>query len=213
MTELQIALPASLQNQLDVYLQIFLKAKQRLEKFASEYQWLESCQQSWITEMCVFDQKPAFDQAVINLFGLSQSETIPSTYVAIIEHDQLLIVTPELYWEIYPDGREDLAYEKLICHELAHRLHIRLLNGDEDRMGPMWFFEGFATLAADQFSGQAIQVTFSDIEAVWNQTQRGSYRVYNQIIKYCLQFATLPQLLEQASESNFENWLRSLIRH
>ncbi len=54
------------------------------------------------------------------------------------------------YAEIYPEGIEDKSFEKLLTHEMAHRLHIRILDGNEEAMGPIWFFEGFAIYIADQ---------------------------------------------------------------
>jgi hypothetical protein len=62
-----------------------------------------------------------------------------------------MAVSPELYAENYPEGIEEDSYEKLLAHKIAHGLHIRILNGDEGRMGPTWFFEGFAIYAVEQF--------------------------------------------------------------
>ena len=46
------------------------------------------------------------------------------------------------YFDRYTGVTEVYGYEKLIAHELAHAYHIQLLDGDEESMGPVWFYEG-----------------------------------------------------------------------
>lgn len=81
----------------------------------------------------------------------------------VLENRRLMAVAPQMYHDSYPDGREKNAYEKLLAHEIFHRLHVRILNGNEESMGPVWFFEGFAIYAADQFSESHAKMTDSEI--------------------------------------------------
>ena len=44
------------------------------------------------------------------------------------------------------DGDEENAFEKLLAHEMAHRLHIRILNGNENAMGQYGSMKGLRFL-------------------------------------------------------------------
>ncbi len=124
----------------------------------------------------------------------------------------MITISPELYAENYPDGIEENSFEKLLTHEMVHRFHIRLLNGDEDAMGPIWFFEGFAIYAAGQFSNSKLKLTENEIWEIVNSTVRGSYKKYGFIFRYFLEKIPLNEMIEQAREKNFNTWLQSKIR-
>ena len=94
---------------------------------------------------------------------------------------------------------------------MAHRLHVRILNGKEDEMGPTWFFEGFATVLADQFPQQKGEVSSKEIRTVFQSQSRGSYRVYNQMIKYFMNKIDLPTLVDKAGDPDFQSWLETFI--
>ena len=58
--------------------------------------------------------------------------TIPATYVAGFEKDFFFAVSPEIYATNVAKFVEPDFYEKLITHEMAHKLHVRLVNGNEE---------------------------------------------------------------------------------
>lgn len=99
-----------------------------------------------------------------------------------------------------------------MAHELAHRLHIRLVDGNEEKMGPIWFWEGFATYAAGQFEEDTVTLTDLEIEAILAEPKRGDYRQYNRVLKHFLGRAPLPELMRRASLPDFAEWLRGLDR-
>ena len=107
-----------------------------------------------IERVRVFTSKSDFDKA-INVPATNGTDarfkgSVPSTVVGAIVGDALFVVSEPLYFQTFP-GHVERDYEKLLTHELAHRYHQDLVDGDADAMGPIWFFEGFATLAADQY--------------------------------------------------------------
>jgi hypothetical protein len=50
------------------------------------------------------------------------------------------------------------GFEKLLTHEMAHRLHIRILDGSEEAMGPVWFYGALIDNSAD-FMHNAVMET------------------------------------------------------
>jgi len=119
-----------------------------------------------------------------------------------------MAVSPELYSQIYPEGIEDKSFEKLITHEMAHRLHIRILNGNENAMGPLWFFEGFAIYAAGQFANYNLRP--AEVWEVVKGTKRRSYQKYGATFRYLLQRAPLQELIERAGRNDFLKWLHQI---
>jgi hypothetical protein len=133
---------------------------------------------------------------------------LPETYCAALENRVLLYVSPEVYLKNYPEGAEENAFEKLITHEMAHRLHIRVLGGNEDAMGPIWFFEGFAIYAAGQFENYVLPPT--DIWETIESTARGSYKKYGAAFRYFMKRTSMRELIEHAGDEGFFNWLRKI---
>jgi len=117
-------------------------------------------------------------------------------------------VSPTLYSRIYPEGIENKSFEKLITHEMAHRLHVRILNGNESAMGPLWFFEGFAIYAADQFGNYTLEP--AEIWQIVRNTKRGSYKKYGAVFRYFLKRISIHELIEHAGQEDFLKWLRQM---
>jgi hypothetical protein len=93
-------------------------------------------------------------------------------------------VSPELYAKNYSEGVEEDSYEKLLAHEIAQRLHIRISNDDEGRMGPPWFFEGFAIYAVEQFRESTCKPSSTEIREILSSSKRGSYKKYNDVSRF-----------------------------
>jgi hypothetical protein len=113
-----------------------------------------------------------------------------------------------LYRQNYPEGIEEKSFEKLITHEMAHRLHIRILNGDEHAMGPIWFFEGFAIYAAGQFEKSQAKLNSTEIWEIIKEQERGSYKNYSFVFRYFLTRVSINDLVERAGKKDFLDWLR-----
>ena len=102
-----------------------------------------------------------------------------------------------------------LAYfEKLLCHEMIHRLHIRILNGDEEAMGPIWFFEGFAILGSNQFEKNGESLKQSEVWDIVGSKKRGDYRKYGATIRYWTEKISINDLVARAGSNDFSEWLK-----
>jgi hypothetical protein len=148
--EPELELPTSLEPRRQQLAATLAAALERVRSFARSQGWQGLTEESFFDRVRIFDRKPDFDRALLEVAGLDPATPLPATYSAALENRILMAVSPELYAAPYPEGVEEASYEKLLAHEIAHRLHVRILGGDEEAMGPIWFYEGFAIYAADQ---------------------------------------------------------------
>jgi hypothetical protein len=199
-----IELPASIEKRRNWIEAEVEKAQKRISMFASNYQWDKYVSTPLIKKIRICETKKQFDEQVRLAFNLEPETDIPKTYSAVIAYDVLLAVTPETYSENYPDGQEEPAYEKLIAHELAHALHIRILEGKEDQMGPRWFYEGFAIVAASQFEHITIEMTKEEMRRIIKSDESVSYVYYRQIMIELLRNIDLKDAVHSAKRPNFE---------
>jgi len=207
--DVPIVLPPSLEPRREEFRQDFIAAQKRLREFATKNGWEHLTDAPFVKQAEIYDTKAGYDGRVYALSPNLQGKPIPKTFSAGIEDDVFFAVSPEICDENFPEGKEPDSYIKLITHELAHRLHVRILNGNEDKMGPIWFFEGFAVYAADQYVAHPPDLTEADIWSIVDAKDRGSYRKYKVVFSHFLKGLTLPEYVKQASEPNFTAWLRS----
>ena len=201
-------LDAALEPQRSLLHQILLASQRRLKAFAVQHNWDHHLNDPFTRSAHFYAQKKAFDLALLEISGLDPKIELPETYCAALEQGVLMSVSPDLYLELYPEGDEASAFEKLLTHEMAHRLHIRILAGNEDAMGPVWFYEGFALHAASQLQKAAPSLTQDEIWAVAGAEDRQDYRRYVTVFQYFLGKATIHQLVEMAGKVEFLSWLR-----
>lgn len=175
-------------------------AQERIIKFALTHQWEKHVLTPLIDRFYVCNSKEQFDLEIKKAFNLEDGMTIPPTYSAVIANGVLLAVPPETYASNYSEGQEKDAYEKLLAHELAHELHIRILEGNEDQMGPRWFFEGFALYAAKQFDQAMLELTKEDIQMILSN-QPVSYVYYRRLMDKLLLHMDLKEAINQAREA------------
>ena len=176
----------------------------RVVRFASTFGWGEHVAESFFDSAEVFDRKDAFDARLLALAGFPGTTVLPPTAVGALEARVLVLVAPDRYDEIYPEGRVDeTPWEKLVAHEIGHRLHIRLLRGDEEAMGPVWFYEGFAIVVADQFASDADRPSPEEVRAIVTASERGSYRRYRGVMRWLLDRVSLPELVSRAGAPKF----------
>jgi len=204
-----IILSASLESRRKEFERYVLSARERIQTFAQQYHWDSLTTESFFDSVMVFDKKEEFDKALLKISDADTSIVLPKTYSAALEKRILIVVSPEIYTNNYPEGVEINHYEKSLTHEIAHRLHIRILNNKEDLMGPIWFYEGFAIYAADQFKGSKTQLTIDEIWTIIKDTERGSYEKYGYIFRYFVKVIPLEDLVNKAGENDFDNWLHS----
>ncbi len=189
-----------------------LNAQRRLTNFAKKHCWERHIQKPFARLFRVHADKRSFDTALLETCGLDPTTDLPATYCAALEQEVLMCVSPELYRSLYPEGDEENAFEKLLTHEMAHRLHIRILNGDEDAMGAVWFYEGFAIHAAGQFEKNAPVLNAEELWEIVLDPQRGSYRRYASVFQNFVKKVPIQDLVERAGKDDFVPWLKEISR-
>lgn len=208
--KIPLVLPKSLESQRHELEQTLLAAQRRLRSFAIQYGWRNLIKESFADRAEIYDDKNKFDQRFLKLHGENLSTKLPKAVSAALEKRVFISVSPELYSQNYPEGIEDKFFEKLITHEMAHRLHIRILNGNENAMGPIWFFEGFAIYAAGQFENYNPKMEPSEIWEIVRNTNRGSYKKYAIVFRYFLEKTSIQELIAHARHEDFFKWLAEI---
>lgn len=203
-------IPNSLESKRDFFEASIIKAQKNLKIFAKQHNWENLVKESFADLVEVYDKKIQFDQRIIYLSDADLDTQLPITYSAALEKRVLISVSPDLYKENYPDGIEKDSFEKLLIHEMAHRLHIRILKGNEEKMGPIWFFEGFAIYVANQFENKDLTITKEEVWSILENKERGSYKKYAAVMKYFLKKLSLEKMVKMAGEKNFIDLLKVL---
>lgn len=201
-------LPPSLEPRRAEFEEQLLEAQRQLRKFAEDNYWERLTDSPLIKSAEIYDKKEDYDNHLYELEPELKGKAIPKTFTAGIERDVFFAVSPEICNEVFPEGIEKDSYKKLILHELAHRLHVRVVHGREEKMGPVWFYEGFAVNAADQYAAVAPELTDKEIWEVVKDSKRGSYLKYRTVIKHFLKKHSLQELVEHAGDKDFLEWLK-----
>jgi hypothetical protein len=208
--KIPLYLPESLESRRNEFDENLVNAQGRVLEFAKKHNWEDFCRESFADKAMIFDNRAMMAKELMNVLGLSSLENIPDTLSGALESRVLMFITPEIYSSIYPDGIEEESYEKLIAHEIIHRLHVRILNGNEEAMGPIWFFEGFAIYGSGQFADSVLER-----DEIWEIVEdtsgkRISYRKYGAVIRYFLKKASLRELVENAGRNDFIEYLKKI---
>jgi hypothetical protein len=209
LSDIRFVLSASLESRREEFRQNYIHAQIRLRNFARQYGWEKLTETPFVTQIEIYDTKDGFDKRMRSFSPDETNAKIPKTFSACIEKGIFAAVSPEIYVENYADGREPDAYEKLMTHELAHRLHVRICKDDEDKMGPVWFYEGFAIYVADQLNLNRPKLSTAEIWSILDASERGSYAKYNVVFRYFLKDAPLPEYVQRAGEPGFREWLKA----
>ncbi|MBK9141891.1 MAG: hypothetical protein IPM23_05300 [Candidatus Melainabacteria bacterium] len=205
--DVPIVLTEPLEKRREEFRKDFIEAQTRLRAFASKHGWEGLTSEPLVRQIEIYDTKNGFDKRMRELCSVDGGTAIPITFSAGIEKDIFFAVSPEIYRANYADGREHDAYIKLMTHELAHRLHVRICGGDEDKMGPMWFWEGFAVYAADQLNENPPELSNTEIWSIVDARERGSYKKYNVVFRHFLKDTPLRDYVKRAGEPKFRDWL------
>lgn len=204
---MDIIIPVELSSHRRMFESDISNAQTRIRRFAEDNGWAKFCG-SFIDRAEIFGTKKSFDAAVSCAINTSPA-VFPKSFCACLEGGIFRAVSPELYKENYPEGIENAAYEKLIAHEIAHRLHVSVLKGAEEKMGPIWFFEGFAIVAADQFAGTMPKLTMQMMLDIIRDDNRGSYKQYAAVMKHALAKVELSKMVVKAGGDDFLEWLQT----
>ncbi len=210
-TQIPIILSTSLENRKDEFQTCLIAAHKRISVFANRHGWEHLTTKSFMDSVLIFDNKNNFDKTVLQIAGMDTTIKLPKTALGALENRILLLVSPEIYLKNYPVGEEENYYDKIMTHEMAHRLHIRILNGKEDDMGPVWFYEGFAVFAADQLIQPGMNLNKEKMYEIMSNPERGSYTNYGYIFRYFADKVPLKEMITNAKNEDFNEWLISTI--
>lgn len=208
---IKLIIPGSLESRRSEFRGNIDVAKNNIRKFSKKYGWENLTEEEFMDSVMIFDGKNNFNLTLLKLAGADTSMKLPDTFCAALEKKTLVSVTPEFYSKVYPEGIEEQSFEKLLTHEIAHRLHVRILNGDEEAMGPIWFYEGFAMYVANQFSESDIILSKEEVIKIMKEPDRGSYVKYNYIFRYFVEKVPLKELILKAKNENFNEELISIL--
>ena len=189
------------------------EAEEIVASFAVANGWEETLARKTFDAVEIFKTHNALWQRVLSINGMPLDTALPpgTTMVAGIEKRVLVAVCPDEYAKVYPEyGSQPDSWRRLIAHEIAHRLHVNLLDGNEDAMGPSWFFEGFAVIAAGQTLDHGLVYTTAT-EAFAGVREKGplAYRRFSAAVRYFLKEHPLKELVDHAGKEDFEGGLET----
>jgi hypothetical protein len=170
-------------------------AFERLNTFLKEQNLAQTPIENLVDEVIHFESKELFDSEMMRLTN-GQMESIPRTYVAVGDGGVLRIVSLNAYLKIHPEHAVK-DYINILVHESAHIFHSKTY-GDEG-MGPIWFFEGFAIVAADQYVDE-VNLSKDEMEAVAESKVRGDYKKYGFMIRELNKTYSLKDMLQRAKD-------------
>lgn len=197
-----VILPPSLQSQRKKLEESVVEAQRIVREFARENNWESLMKDSLFDRVEIYDNKEEYDRRVIYLTGEEPSTKLPVTYCAALERRVLITVSPELFKKANPRFVEEGFFEKVLAHEITHRLHVRIV-ADENAMGPIWFFEGFAIYGAGQLKKDMPVLSHEEIWRIVREEKRGDYRNYSVVFRYFLQRIPLKKLVCMAVDRDF----------
>jgi hypothetical protein len=210
-SEVRLILDGKLEQRRQEFMDYLIMAEKNIKRFSEENSWLELAGESVFDSVMIFDDKQKFNITLLKVAKADTTMELPDSYCAALENRTLMAVTPEFYAKVYPQGIEENSYAKLLTHEIAHRLHVRILQGNEEAMGPVWFYEGFALFAADQFVHSVVKLDKKEMLELMTNPERGNYEKYNFIFRYFANKLSLHELISKAKDENFNAWLISQI--
>ncbi|RLD55840.1 MAG: hypothetical protein DRJ05_12300, partial [Bacteroidetes bacterium] len=193
--KIPVILSNSLENQRREFERIVFNAQKNVQEFAGQHDWKHLTTENFIDSVIICASKQEFDKTVKEFLKMDLTTVLPKSFSACLENRTLISVSPNVYAALYPEGIEDKSFEKLLTHEISHRLHIRVLDGNEDAMGPIWFFEGFAIYAANQFSNSKIKLSENEIWEIIENAERGSYEKYAFVFRHFKNKTSLNELV------------------
>jgi hypothetical protein len=189
-------------------------AEQRIEAFSRRFGWERACSPPLFERLEICPCQATLWLRIKELEGLDSSAALPTDGLAAgLCKGVLLAIPASEFMRIRPEyARDGEAWSRLLAHELAHELHLRILKGDANAMGPQWFYEGFAIYAAGQdLGGGPAIATFDEALAAMGAEGRGAYAQFAQAFCFITGFLPLPELVSQAGRCDFTAWLKSVI--
>jgi len=204
----RLALPAGEEPRRRWYADQVVAAHGTIAAFAAAHGWADRVR-PFFRHVEVYADQGELWARLRTVFGLPDDAPLPTPSLAgALEQGVLTVVTPELYARVQPRyGAAPGAFARLLAHEMAHRLHIAVLDGDEERMGPPWFYEGFAVVA----SGDLVGLEVATADDLWRHARTeggGAYAHFAAALRFLAERVPLAELVARAADVGFEGWLR-----
>lgn len=208
--EIPLIVSDSLTSKKDYINQCIIQAQRNIVDFSKEYGYEAYVCPSFMKKAEIFATQDDFKKVISGYLDLPKGFILPATVSAVLEEEIFMSISPSLYKDIYPiEGEKEKGYERLVTHEIAHRLHVRILHGDEEAMGPSWFYEGFATFVAKQF------LDFDcDKNTMWDIIENNKqvpYKYYAAIFRYLSKKVNLHELVMSTSKDTFIKDIKSTL--
>ncbi len=179
-----------------------------VKRFAAKHGWSDHVSVFFDQGVEIFATQAALWSRVQALHGLSGQPLPTKGLAAALEKHILLAVSPTEYRRVHPEySAAEGAWERVLAHEIAHRLHVAILAGDEDAMGPVWFYEGFAVVVSGDLKSAPV-----DAATAWENTKAkgaGSYHKYAAALRFFSSRVPLRELVANAGRKDFHAWLRA----
>lgn len=188
-----------------------VRAETVMRGFAARNGWRREGAVRAFDSVEIFDDQRALFRRILELDHMPLDTPMPvSGLAAAIEGRVLVALSPEAYARVAASyAAVPEAWPRLLAHEMVHRLHVEVLQGDEEAMGPQWFYEGFACYGAGQRIDEGIAYA-SAAEALSAVRGKAPYSKYLAAVRYFARRTSVPRLVARAGRSDFEAWLRTL---
>lgn len=205
------AVPAGLKHRREAIARAAQAAIGMVEAFAKANDWSELTQEPFFNRIEIFETKEALWTRILELNEVSDIPPPTDAVTGALEKETLMAIPFEEARRARPEYfRTERDWVQALAHEIVHRLHVRILSGDEEAMGPQWFYEGFAVIGSGQPLGCDIEVRdvghALDLAAA---TDRGAYACYAAALRFFMRRIPLKRLVQRAADPDFEAWLRA----
>lgn len=175
--------------------------------FAIRHGWEEHLKHPFVSSFHVFAKQDDMWKKIRDLAGSDEQDPPTDGLSAALIDGILLAITPEDYEKRRPEYTQvDKPWVRLLAHEIMHQLHIRIV-GHEDKMGPQWFYEGFAMYAAGQHISDDSFSSVRDVIDAMHAQSRGSYAKFEAVFEFFLSRIDIHTLLRKAAQTDFQDWL------
>ena len=187
-----------------------LAALDVVRDFAARHGWLRHVSEPFFHAVEICRTPKELWRRILELNNAHDVPMPTDAVTAALESGILLAVPREEAERNRPEYfREPDDWMRALAHEMIYRLHVRILSGDEDAMGPQWFYEGFAVVGSGQHLGLDQHVDSVDRAlSLAAANGRGAYACYAAALRFFATRVPLQQLVAKAASPGFEGWLR-----
>lgn len=205
-------LPPALDDQRPTLEQTVVDAQHIVDAFAAQHDWQAQARLHF-DSVEIHATQASLWQRVLAIHDMPSTTPLPTSgLAAVLEGRVLMAVTPHVYREMHPAYTEQADfYTRILAHEIVHHLHVAVLQGDEDAMGPTWFFEGFAVVGSGQQMGAPLAYASVDeaLAGAHDMKSPQAYRRFAAAVRFFMQRVPLTEMVAHAKDDDFEDWLRT----